>query len=66
MSEYHFGLKGITVWLGHILLGLYFIYLGQKLNSTIEFKNHGLGIVSMGVLMFAYHGHLWMVESNEH
>lgn len=66
MSEYHFGLSGVSVWLGHILLAIYFIYLGYKLNSSIEFKNHGLVIVSMGVLMLSYHGHLWLVESKEH
>ena len=65
MSEYHFGVPGIAIWLSHILFGLYFIYLGYKLNSMEEYKIHGLVLFSVGILMLAYHAHLWFFEEHE-
>jgi len=63
MSDYHFGIPGIAVWLSHILLGLYFIYLGYNLISQDNLKVHGMILSSMGVLMLSYHAHLWYLES---
>jgi len=66
MSEnYHFGVPGIAVWLGHIILGLYFLYLGYLLTKSQDKLYHGIALIVMGVMMTSYHSHLWYVESNE-
>lgn len=63
MSEYHFGIPGNAVWLSHILMGVYFIYLGYKI--TDNFKFDGLVLSGLGLLALSYHAHLWYLESKD-
>lgn len=65
MSDYHFGIPSIAIWLSHIIFGLYFIYLGYNLINLDDFKIHGMILSSMGVLMLSYHAHLWYLESTD-
>ncbi len=59
MSQYRFGIPGIVIWSFHILLGLWFIYIGRKaLNDGIMTKNTALIILVVGVLATIYHVHI--------
>ena len=62
MSYYSFGIPSFVIYLQHTLIGLYFIYLGYKLIETIKYRIHGVVLVSLGVLMFFYHAHLWYLS----
>ena len=64
---YSFGLDGRIVWTVHILVGLYFMWLGYKIteinvNNNISYKIHGIILIVLGVLMSTYHAHLWYVN----
>lgn len=60
---YHFGISGLVIWITHILLGLYFIFLGYNLIDKV--RKHGLILISLGVLMTAYHSHLLLLKSHD-
>lgn len=62
MSEYHFGVSGEMVWMGHIVLGLYFLYLGYLLTKKQDVLYHGVTLIVFGVMMASYHSHLWFYE----
>ena len=62
MSYYSFGIPSFVIYLQHTLIGLYFIYLGYKLIGTFNNRVHGVILVSLGVLMFSYHAHLWYLS----
>ncbi len=64
MSTYHFGVPVEVIWSTHIILGLYFLYLGYNLLNTI-FKNHGVILIIFGSLMSTYHSHLWYLHINK-
>jgi hypothetical protein len=60
---YHFGVPGVVIWITHILLGFYFMFLGYKLIDKL--RKHGLILISLGVLMAAYHSHLLFFKSHD-
>ena len=57
---YHFGVPNEVIWTSHILMGLFFIYVGyeiiikQKLSVPVA-----LIVVVLGALATLYHTHLW-------
>ncbi len=57
---YNFGVPCTTVWLSHILMGVFFTYVGylliegKKVNKWIAIL-----LVIIGVLAALYHSHLW-------
>jgi hypothetical protein len=57
---YNFGVPCTTVWLSHILMGIFFTYVGylliegKKVNKWIAIL-----LVIIGVLAALYHSHLW-------
>tara|TARA_B110000967_G_scaffold167228_1_gene175649 strand:+ start:325 stop:522 length:198 start_codon:yes stop_codon:yes gene_type:complete len=58
MNKYSGGVPSFAIWGLHILVGLYFLWLGYNMISS-KFKPHGVILVVFGALMFSYHGHLW-------
>jgi hypothetical protein len=62
MSEYHFGVPGLLIWLSHILLGSYFVYLGYALVTHKDFLHHGIILIVIGAIAALYHLHLWYYE----
>ena len=63
MSHYSFGVPGIVIWSFHILLGLWFIYIGRKaLNDGIITKNTALIILVLGAFGALYHSHIAIYE----
>jgi len=59
-NEYHFGVSNELIWSSHILMGLFFIYVGyevimkQKIGVPVA-----LTLVVLGALAGLYHAHLW-------
>ena len=59
-DEYHFGVSNKIIWSSHILMGLFFIYVGyelimkQKIGVPVS-----LTLVVLGALASLYHAHLW-------
>jgi hypothetical protein len=57
---YHFGIQNELIWSSHILMGIFFIYVGyelimkQKLSVPVS-----LIIVVLGALGALYHAHIW-------
>jgi len=67
MKNYHFGVSGEFIWSIHILLGLYFIYLGYNSISNIPIgKNSGIILVVLGSVMALYQAHIWYINYNKH
>lgn len=65
--EYHYGLPSQVVWVSHILLGIFYIYLGYLIleQKQILNKYYGVVLIVLGVLAFLYHSHLWYNEAKE-
>ena len=59
MGTYSFGVPLAAVWLTHILVGVYFLWLGYKLTDMKQYKLHGIVLIVLGALMATYHAHLW-------
>ena len=60
--KYSLGVPGALIWATHILLGVYFVYLGYILSSN-KMRIHSLVLFSLGVVMASYHAHLWFLHS---
>lgn len=63
-SEYHYGLSGQVIWLSHILLGIFYVYLGYLIveQKQILNKYYGVVLIVLAVLSSLYHAHLWYNE----
>ena len=59
METYHFGVSGTVIWISHILMGLFFFYIGYKIiNKKQIVLNDGIWLVIIGALGLVYHAHL--------
>ena len=58
--KYNFGVPCSAVWSSHILMGIFFAYIGyltiegKKINKWIA-----ISLIVIGVLAALYHSHLW-------
>jgi hypothetical protein len=61
MSEYHYGLSGKIIWSTHILLGIFYVYLGYLIveQTKVINKYYGIALIVLGFLSTLYHSHLW-------
>tara|TARA_A100001011_G_C14080495_1_gene744287 strand:- start:147 stop:368 length:222 start_codon:yes stop_codon:yes gene_type:complete len=62
MGSYSFGIPSFIIYAQHIIIGLYFAFLGYKLIEILKFRMHGVILIGLGVLMFFYHAHLWYLS----
>lgn len=59
-NTYHFGVPATLVWSSHILLGLYFIYIGYLLFEGKKINKYiSISLIVIGILAILYHLHLW-------
>ena len=60
---YHFNVPGVVIWVMHILIGLYFVYIGYRsiYNKPIG-KNFGIILLVLGCIMVLYQGHIWLLN----
>ena len=59
MKTYAFGVPLVAIWITHILIGVYFAWLGYNLSDIKQYKIHGIVLIVLGALMASYHVHLW-------
>ena len=64
MSTYHFNVPMMAVWSSHILMGLYFLYLGYQLLDSRRMD--GVALLIIGALATLYHAHIWYDHSVKH
>ena len=58
---YHFGVSSEIIWSSHILMGLFFVYIGYELIMHKKIPEYlALIIVVLGAVGGLYHLHLWI------
>ena len=63
---YHFNVPCSAVWASHIIMGIFFTYIGylliegKKVNRWLS-----ISLIVIGVLAALYHTHLWYSEKKE-
>lgn len=64
--NYHFSVPCIGVWISHILMGIFFSYIGylllegKKVNKWLA-----ISLIVIGILAILYHSHLWYSENKK-
>jgi len=59
-NEYHFGVSTEIIWSSHVLMGLFFIYVGYELIMKRKLSTVvALTLVVLGATAALYHAHLW-------
>ncbi len=59
-SEYHFGVQNELIWGSHLLMGIFFIYVGYELIMKRKLSIPvALIIVVLGAVGALYHAHIW-------
>lgn len=57
---YSFGLKGVFIWISHILMGIYLSVFGYLVLNKKEIPQiMTLIMINLGILALLYHTHLW-------
>lgn len=59
-DTYSFGMPKALIWLVHIIIGIYFIYLGNQLQNVVDFEMHGTIVLVIGIVMVLYHLFIWL------
>ncbi len=58
--KYSFGMPNEAIWGSHILMGLFFVYVGYELVMKRRLSTPiALVVVVLGALGVLYHIHLW-------
>jgi len=58
--KYHFGVPNEAIWSSHILMGLFFIYVGYELIMKRKLSIPvALVLIVLGAMGALYHIHLW-------
>jgi hypothetical protein len=59
-SDYHFGVASEIIWTSHILMGVFFIYVGYEIIMKRRLPVYvALIVVVLGALGALYHAHIW-------
>jgi hypothetical protein len=60
-DSYHFGVSAEFIWASHILMGLFFVYIGYEIITHKKIPTYlALIIVVLGALGGLYHAHIWI------
>jgi uncharacterized membrane protein YfcA len=60
MYTYSFGVPNELIWSSHILMGIFFVYIGYELIMRKKIPEYlSLTIVVLGAVGGLYHLHLW-------
>ena len=60
-GNYHFGVPYEVVWISHILMGIFFVYIGYELIMHRKIPEYiGVIVVVIGAIGGLYHTHLWI------
>jgi len=51
------------IWISHIIMGLFFIYVGYSVLVRKQLAPYiSVGVVVLGALAILYHSHLWYID----
>ena len=65
-EEYNFHVPGEIIWISHIIMGLFFIYVGYSMLINIKLPQYiNVSVIVLGVLAILYHAHIWIVEATQ-
>ena len=57
---YEFGVPQEVIWGGHIVMGVFFIYIGYELIMKRKIPEYVVfAMMLLGALAFFYHIHIW-------
>ena len=60
MNDYKFGVSGVLVWSFHMIIGIFFVYVGYAIFLHKRMPPYiSVSVIVLGVLAFLYHTHLW-------
>jgi hypothetical protein len=63
-ETYSYGVPKQFVWFVHVVMGLFFVYLGYEMITKYKelpnFYNYGLILLVVGSVMALYHSWLWL------
>lgn len=63
LTTYSYGVPGLLIWITHIILGIYLIYLGaQIVNRKLPSLWTGVILIILGILPLLYHLHLLILS----
>ena len=63
-KTYHFGVPAMLVWVSHILMGIFFLYLGYLIVEGKKLdKWLGILLLLIGVIAALYHVHIWVYKA---
>jgi hypothetical protein len=60
MYTYHFGVPNELIWSSHIVMGIFFVYIGYELIMRKKIPEYlALIVVVLGAIGGLYHLHIW-------
>jgi hypothetical protein len=63
-ESYHYDLSGEFIWITHILMGLFFVYVGYSILINKKLPPYiSVSVIVLGVLGTLYHAHLYYSET---
>lgn len=66
-DDYDFGVSGELVWSFHMLIGIFFVYVGYTVLINKRIAPYiSVSVIVLGVLAFLYHAHLWYIATQKH
>ncbi len=58
--KYHFGVSNELIWSSHLIMGIFFVYVGYELIMKRKLPTYvALIIVVLGAIGALYHLHIW-------
>ena len=64
MATYSFGVPGLLIWIIHISVGLFLLYIGRiALNGGKINRNAALTLAILGSVASLYHSHLMLYDT---
>ena len=62
--QYSFGVPGLIIWVSHIAIGLFLLYIGRMaLNGDKLSRNIALSLAILGALATTYHLHIMLYDT---
>jgi len=64
-EKYHFDVPGEAIWISHIIMGLFFVYVGYSILLFKRLPQYiSVSVIVLGVLAILYHVHIWYYALN--
>ena len=65
-EHYDFGVSGVLIWSFHMIIGIFFVYVGYAVLLHKRLPPYiSVSVIVLGVLAFLYHAHLWYIATQK-